>query len=634
MTNNAGEKQTLGFQAEVKQLLNLVTHALYSNKEIFLRELISNASDAEDKLRFEAVSNPKLYENDSELKIWIDYDKDKKTLTIRDNGIGMSRQEVIDNLGTIARSGTREFLAALGKAKAKDTQLIGQFGVGFYSSFIVADKVCVETRRAGVMAKDGVRWESSGEGDYTLESIHREQRGTTITLHIKDDESEFLDRWRLQQIITKYSDHIAFPVLMEEWQSEEDKKAEKPIEYKPVNKAKALWAQSKSEITDEEYKEFYKHISHDFEEPLTWAHNRVEGKQEYISLLYLPKAAPFDLWNRDTPRGLKLYVQRVFIMDNAEQLLPLYLRFVKGVIDSNDLPLNISRELLQNNKVIESIRAATTKRVLDMLEKMAADDKEVYQNFWKAFGPVLKEGMAEDVANRDRLVKLLRFSTTFDDKEAQAISLEDYVARMQPEQDKIYYITADGFNAAMHSPHLEIFRKKGIEVLLLHDRVDEWLIAHLHEYEGKSFVSVTRGDLDLGKLDDEMEQERQKQTEEEFASILDKVKKVLEAKTKDVRMTHRLTNSPACIVADEQDLGMNIQRILKAAGQEVPDSKPILELNPDHPLVKKLQSESNETRFTDLSHVLFDQAVLAEGGTLTDPAIFVQRMNQLFIDME
>jgi len=626
-------KQTFGFQAEVKQLLRLVTHALYSNKEIFLRELISNASDAEDKLRFEALSNHDLYESDPDLKIYVKLNKEAKTITIEDNGIGMSRQEVIDNLGTIARSGTREFLMALGKEKAKESQLIGQFGVGFYSSFIVADKVVVETRRAGSPPSEGVRWESAGEGEYDMDSIHREQRGTSITLHLKEEESEFLDDWRLRNIITKYSDHISFPVLMEEWQSEEDQKAGKPIEYKPVNKAKALWTLPKTNITDEEYKEFYKHISHDFQDPLLWAHHRIEGKLEYTSLLYIPKVAPFDLWNRDKPRGLKLYVQRVFIMDNAEQLLPLYLRFVKGVIDSNDLPLNISRELLQNNKTIEAIRNATTKRVLDMLEKMAKEDKESYQAFWKELGAVLKEGFVEDFANREKLSELFRFSSTFDDKETQAISFNDYVARMQEGQDKIYYITADGFNAARHSPHLEIFRKKGIEVLLLHERVDEWFVAHLNEYQGKQLVSVTRGDLNLGELDTEMEQERQKQTQEEFSQVLEKVKTVLTDKVKEVRVTHRLTNSPSCIVADEQDLGMNIQRILKAAGQEIPTSKPILELNPEHPLVLRLQKEGENQRFKDLSEVLFDQAVLAEGGTLEDPAMFVQRMNQLFVDM-
>ncbi len=633
MSETVENKETLGFQTEVKQLLHLVTHALYSNKEIFLRELISNASDAEDKLRFEALANDSLYEDDHELKIRVDYDADAKTITIKDNGVGMSRQEVIDHLGTIAKSGTSEFLAALGKDKAKDSQLIGQFGVGFYSSFIVADKVTVETRRAGLTKDEAVRWESCGEGDYTIEAITKADRGTIITLHLKEDESEFLDQWRLQSIITKYSDHISFPVLMKEVLTEEQEKEGKKAEYNAVNKAKALWTLPKSKITEEEYQEFYKHISHDFQEPLTWAHNKVEGKLEYTSLLYLPKAAPFDMWNRDMPRGLKLYVQRVFIMDNAEQLLPLYLRFVKGVIDSNDLPLNVSRELLQNNKVIDNIRAATTKRILDMLAKMAENDKEQYNEFWKEFGPVIKEGLAEDFANREKLAKLLRFSTTFDDKETQEISLDDYLARVQPDQDKIYFITADGFNATRHSPHLEIFRKKGIEVLLLHERVDEWLVAHLNEYEGKQLISITRGDLDLGELEDEVEQEQKKETEEKFADVLTRIKEELKDKTKDVRMTHRLTSSPACIVADEQDMGMNIQRILKAAGQDVPTNKPILELNPEHPLVLKLQNETVESRFSELSHVLFDQAVLAEGGTLDDPATFVQRMNQLFVEM-
>ncbi len=630
------QKETLGFQAEVKKLLRLVTHSLYSNKEIFLRELISNASDAEDKLRFAALADDGLYEGDSNLAIYVSFDKDQKTLTISDNGIGMNRQEVVDNLGTIAKSGTHEFLEKLGSDEAKESHLIGQFGVGFYSSFIVADKVTVKTRRAGDPSDHGVVWESNGEGEFSIEPINKGDRGTEITLYLKDDCEEFLDNWRIRNIITKYSDHIPFPVLMQKEipaPAEGEEEAAEPeiaeIEYESVNKATALWTLSKSDISDDEYKEFYKHISHDFEKPMSWSHNRVEGKLEYTSLLYLPSHAPFDLWNRDAPRGLKLYVQRVFIMDNADKLLPLYLRFVKGVIDSNDLPLNVSRELLQNNRVIDNIRAATTKRVLGMLEKLAKDNKEEYAKFWKAFGAVIKEGPAEDFVNKEQIAKLMRFSSTHTDLEAQDISLEDYVSRMSGEQNKIYYITADGFAAAKNSPHLEIFREKGIEVLLFHERVDEWLVSHLTEFDGKQLVSVARGDLDLGEMEDEKEKEEQKALEEKFTDFVTRIKETLGERVKDVRITHRLTSSPACIVADEDEMGMNIQRMLQASGHDVPNAKPILELNPEHPIVAKTKEQGDDTEFSEWSHLLLEQAILAEGGQLDDPAQFVSRMNKL-----
>lgn len=632
------QKETLGFQAEVQKLLHLVTHALYSNKEIFLRELISNASDAEDKLRFAALDDDKLYENDSDLSIHVDFDDEQKTLTITDNGIGMNRQEVIDNLGTIAKSGTHEFLEKMTGDQAKDSHLIGQFGVGFYSSFIVADKVVVKTRRAGDPADHGVIWESSGAGEFSIENIDRAQRGTEITLFLKEDCEEFLDNYRLRSIITKYSDHIPFPVMMQKQTpapSADDESKDDgiedaiTIEYEAVNKATALWTMSKSDIKDEEYEEFYKHISHDFEGPLLWSHNAVEGKLEYKSLLYIPSHAPFDLWNRDAPRGLKLYVQRVFIMDNADKLLPLYLRFVKGVIDSNDLPLNVSREILQSNKVIDNIRAATTKRVLSMLEKLAKNDKEKYAKFWKEFGNVIKEGPAEDFANREQIAKLMRFSTTHTDSEVQDVSLEDYVSRMQKGQEHIYYITAESFAAAKNSPHLEIFRKKGLEVILLHERVDEWLISHLTEFDGKKLHSVAKGDLDLGELEDEKEKEEHKAVEEKFADFVEKIKEVLGERVKEVRVTHRLTSSPACIVADEEEMGMNIQRMLQAAGHELPDVKPILELNPEHAIVLKTKDQTDQASFAEWSNLLLEQAILAEGGQLDDPAQFVARMNKL-----
>lgn len=631
MSENA-KKETLGFQTEVKQLLHLVIHSLYSNKEIFLRELISNASDAADKLRFAALADNKLYEGDADLKVIIDVDPEAKTITISDNGIGMSREEVVENLGTIAKSGTREFLAALTGDQAKDAKLIGQFGVGFYSAFIVADKVVVETRKAGLPANEAVRWESEGEGSYSIENITKESRGTKIILHLKQDEMEFLDPWRLRTIITKYSDHIPLPIQMKKEVTEEGK--EKVVnDYETVNRATALWQTPKSEIKDEEYKEFYKHIAHDFEDPLLWSHNKVEGKLQYTTLLYIPKHAPFDLWQRDHVRGLKLYVQRVFIMDNAEQFLPHFLRFVKGVVDSNDLPLNISREILQHNKIIDSIRAGITKRVLDMLSKLAADDKEKYQLFWNEFGQVLKEGIAEDQGNKEDIAKLIRFSTTFDGKTEQTVSLDEYVARMQAGQDKIYYLTADSFNTAKHSPHLEIFRKKGVEVLLLTDRIDEWLVAHLTEYQGKTLQSVAKGALDLGEVEDEKTKEENKKIEEDFSDLTKRVKDILNDQVKEVRITHRLTDSPACIVADENDIGAHMQRILKAAGQELPSSKPILELNPSHPIVVTLKQQTNDERFNEISHILLEQSILAEGGQLDDPALFIRRLNNLLVEM-
>lgn len=639
--NSPVEKQTLGFQTEVNQLLHLVTHALYSNKEIFLRELISNSSDAADKLRFEALANNDLYENDATLQIWVDFDSDKKTLTIRDNGVGMSREEAIEHLGTIAKSGTSEFLKSLSGEQAKDSRLIGQFGVGFYSSFIVADKVTVVSRRAGLPPEQGVRWESTGNGEFTVETVTVPNRGTEVTLHITDENSEFLNSWRLRTIITRYSDHISFPVLMkkektdsaqETHEDEPDVVAEiEPEVYEAVNKATALWTLSRGAISDEEYKEFYKHISHDFEDPLVWSHNRVEGKQEYTSLLYVPTHAPFDLWNRDHPRGLKLYVQRVFIMDNAEQLLPLYLRFVKGVIDSNDLPLNVSREILQNNKTIDVIRAGTIKRVLGMLEDLAEKHPDDYAKFWNAFGSVIKEGPGEDFANKEQIAKLLRFSTTLKDSEVQDVSLEDYIARMQTGQEKIYYVTAESFAAAQHSPHLEIFRKKGIEVILLHDKIDEWLVTHLTEFAGKSLQSVAKGGLDLGSLESDVEKEEHKKLETESSDFVAKVKTALGDRVQDVRVTSRLTSSPSCIVVGEHEMGTHIQRILQAAGQNVPHSKPILELNPEHPLVKRQKEEQDADRFAKWSNLLLDQAIIAEGGQLDNPATFVQRMNELLL---
>ena len=641
----AAQKQTLGFQAEVTQLLHLLAHSLYSNEEVFLRELIANASDAADKLRFEALTDKKLLEEGNELKIWVDSDKKTHTITIKDNGIGMSRQEVIENLGTIAKSGTKEFLKQMTASKNQQSNLIGQFGVGFYSAFVVADKVTVRTRRAGVNADEGVYWESNGEGEYVIQNINRPERGTEIILHVKKDKADFLENYRLRNIITKYSDHITLPIVMKteieeadtETQADDDEKkkpkTKKIIKEEVVNQARALWTLPKNEITNEQYEELYKHVSHDFENPLLWSHNRVEGKLEYTSLLYIPARAPFDLMNRDRQQGIKLYVQRVFIMDDAEQLMPSYLRFVKGIIDSSDLPLNVSRELLQNSKVIESMRMASVKRVLDMLEKLASDDQDKYATFWQAFGAVMKEGPGEDFANKQQIAKLLRFSSTHTDSEIQNVSFEDYIARMKEGQDKIYYITAETFAAAKNSPHLEIFRKKGIEVLLLSERVDEWLMSHLTEYADKPLQSVAKGDLDFAGLEDEQEKQQQQQASSEFASIIKQMQEILKDKVKEVRLTHRLTDSPACLVADQYGMSINLQRMLKDAGQGIPPSKPTLELNPEHPLVLKLKQQQNEALFSEWTQVLFDQAMLAEGGQLEDPASFVKRLNGLLLQL-
>jgi len=620
------QKQSMAFQAEVKQLLQLMIHSLYSNKEIVLRELISNASDAADKLRFEALANGALYENDSELKIRISFDKDAHTLTISDNGIGMSREEVISNIGTIAKSGTKEFFNSLTGDQAKDANLIGQFGVGFYSAFIIADKVTLTTRRAG--ATGAVRWESSGEGEFTLEDADKTNRGTDIVLHLREGEDEFLSDWKLRSIIRKYSDHITLPIVMKKSEFKDGAEVATD-EDETVNKASALWARSKNDISEEEYQEFYKHVSHDLENPLAYTHSRVEGKQEYISLLYVPSKAPFDLYDRDRRHGIKLYVKRVFIMEDAEKLMPQYLRFVRGVIDSSDLPLNVSREILQHSRDVEAMKAGSVKKVLSLLEDMAENKPDDYAKFYKEFGRVLKEGPGEDYANKDKIAGLLRFASTKTDSEEQNVSLKDYISRMQPEQDVIYYITADSFAAAKNSPHLEIFRKKGIEVLLMSDRVDEWLLGSLTEFEGKKLQSVAKGDLDLGKLETDTEKEIQKKIEDDAQSLVEKIKKTLGERVKDVRVTHRLTDSPACLVSDEHDLSGNLARILKSVGQKAPEIKPILEINPTHKLVKRLETETVDAVFDDLSHVLFDQALLAEGGALEDPASFVKRMNSL-----
>ena len=622
------QKETLGFQTEVKQLLHLMIHSLYSNKEIFLRELISNASDACDKLRFEALNNAALYGDDSELKIRLSYVKEARTLTISDNGIGLSREEAIEHLGTIAKSGTREFFSALTGDQAKDANLIGQFGVGFYSSFIVADKVTVVSRRAGLAANQAVRWESAGEGDFSVEVVEKAGRGTDVTLHLREGEDDFVNGWKVKSIIRKYSDHITLPIVMkkEEWK---EGKSELTDEDETVNQANALWARSKSEITEEQYKEFYKHVAHDFDEPLAWTHARVEGKQEYTQLLYIPARAPFDLWDRNARHGIKLYVRRVFIMDDAEQLMPLYLRFVRGIVDSNDLPLNISREILQQSKDIESIRNGCARKVLAMLDDLVANDKEKYVKFWENFGNVLKEGVGEDFANKDKIAKLLRFATTHTGTETQDVSLDDYIARMKEGQEKIYYVTAETFNAARNSPHLEIFKKKGIEVLLLSDRVDEWVVGNLTEYEGKQLQSVAKGGLDLGKLEDEAEKKEAEKSADEYKDLLEKIKTSLDKRVKEVRVTHRLTDSPSCLVADEHDVSGNLARMLKAAGQKAPDAQPILEINPNHPAVQRLKYE--ETRFDDWAALLFEQALLAEGGHLDDPAGFVKRINDLML---
>ncbi len=628
MTTVEAHKETLGFQAEARQLLKLMIHSLYSNKEIFLRELISNAADAADKLRFEALSDSALYEDDSELKIRVSYDKEARTITVQDNGIGMSREEVIENIGTIAKSGTQQFLESLTGDQAKDAKLIGQFGVGFYSAFIVADKVTLTTRRAGMGPEHGVRWESSGEGEFTVETVEKPDRGTEIVLHLREGEDEFLDGFRLRNIIHKYSDHIDIPILMPKEEGEKE-----TGEWEQINKASALWARPRNEISEEEYKEFYKHVAHDFEDPLAWTHNRIEGKLEYISLLYIPKRAPFDLWDRERRHGVKLYVRRVFIMDDAEQLMPNYLRFVRGVIDSNDLPLNVSREILQQSKVIDSIRSGSVRKVLDLLDGMAKNEPEKYATFWSEFGKVMKEGPAEDYANRERIARLLRFASTHNGDDTQNVSLADYVERMKEGQKYIYYITADSYNAARHSPHLEIFRKKGIEVLLLFDRVDEWLVSSLTEFDGKPLKSIAKGELDLGDLEDEEEKKEQKKIAKEFKDLVKRVEKALGDRVKEVRLTHRLTDSPACLVSDLYDMGTHLERILKEAGQEVPSSKPILELNPEHPLVLKLREEKPGKRFDDWVEVLFDQAVLAEGGQLDDPATFVARLNALLLEL-
>ncbi len=633
----ASEKETLGFQAETKRLLHLMVHSLYSNKEIFLRELISNASDACDKLRFVALSNPDLYEGDSELKVWIDFDLAAGTLTIRDNGIGMTRDEVIKNLGTIAKSGTAEFMQTLTGDKANDSKLIGQFGVGFYSSFIVADKVVVRTRKAGEPAEQGVRWSSNGEGEFEVENIIKTQRGTEIELHLREEDKDMLNAWHLRHIISKYSDHITLPIVMKKITTagkDEDveKTADSANEEETVNRATALWTLPKQDISDEQYKELYKHIAHDFEDPLTWSHNKVEGKLEYTSLLFVPARAPFDLYSPNKQHGLKLYVQRVFIMDDSEQFLPHYLRFVRGIIDSNDLPLNISREILQSNKTIDAMRGAIIKRVLSMLEELA-NDQEKYQKFWDQFGQVMKEGPAEDFANREQIAKLLRFASTYTDSPEQNVTLDAYISRMPAGQEQIYYMAADTFNAAKNSPHLEIFRKKGIEVLLLSDRIDEWLTAHLTEYNGKKFHSVAKGGLDLGALEDKAEKESTEKLSDELQSFVEKIKQVLGDKVKEVRITRRLTSSPACIVADEHDMSPQMQRIMRAAGQHVPQTKPIFEINPDHVLVQKLQSETDQSRFADWTCILFDQALLSEGGQLDDPGSFVQRLNKLLLEL-
>ena len=629
MAKSSSQKETLGFQAEVKQLLQLMIHSLYSNKEIVLRELISNASDASDKLRFSALSDNTLYGGDSDLKIEVAFDKASRTLTICDNGIGMNRAEVIENIGTIAKSGTREFFNSLTGDQAKDANLIGQFGVGFYSAFIIADKVTLTTLKAG--ETEAVKWESAGEGDFTLEPSDRKKRGTEIVLHLREGEDEFLNDWKLKSIIRKYSDHITLPIVMKksEWKDGEQVPTD---EDETVNKASALWARAKNDIAEEEYQEFYKHVSHDFENPLVWSHNRVEGNQEYISLLYVPSKAPFDLYDRERSHGIKLYVKRVFILEDAEKLMPQYLRFVRGVIDSADLPLNVSREILQHSKDIDAIKAASVKKVLGLLEDLAENKHEQYQTFWSEFGRVLKEGPGEDFANKEKIAGLLRFASTHLDTEAQVVGFKDYIGRMKEGQEAIYYITADSFAAAQHSPHLEIFRKKGIEVLLLSDRVDEWMLGGLTEFEGKKLQSIAKGDLDLGKLEDEAEKESKKQIEDASKDFIEKVKKTLGEQVKEVRVTHRLTDSPACLVTGEQDLSGNLERMLKAAGQKTPESKPTLEINPTHVLVERLKSETDEKKFNDLAYVLFDQALLAEGGQLNDPASFVKRMNSLLIN--
>lgn len=634
------QKETMGFQTEAKQLLHLMIHSLYSNKEIFLRELVSNASDAADKLRFLAVSNGDLYEGDGDLKIRVDFDTEAKTITIADNGIGMNREEVIEHLGTIAKSGTASFMENLSGDDKKDSQLIGQFGVGFYSAFIVADKVEVLTRKAGDSSDLGVHWECDGEAEFSVAATERETRGTTIILHLKDDAADFADAHRLRSVIKKYSDHISLPVemlkqdfSMPDEEGKEEVAEEKAPEYEVINTATALWTRSRSEVSDEEYNEFYKHVSNDYAEPAKWSHNRVEGKLDYTSLLYIPAKAPFDMYNREAARGLKLYVQRTFIMDDAEQFLPMYLRFIKGVVDSNDLSLNVSREILQNDPNIDAMRGGLTKRVLDMLSKMANKEPEAYAQFWAEFGQVLKEGPAEDFANKEKIAKLFRFASTHSESDTQDQSLDEYISRLQEGQDKIYYVAAENYNTAKNSPHLEVFRKKGIEVLLLTDRVDEWLMSHIMEFDGKSFQDVGKGALDLGDLETEDDKKAQEESEKQFESLIERAKTALAERVDNVRITHRLTDSPACLVVNEQDMGAQMRRLLEQAGQAIPDSKPNLELNPEHPLVVKLDQEPDEDRFTDLVGILFDQANLAEGGHLEDPAAYVQKLNKLLLEL-
>ncbi|WDE03545.1 molecular chaperone HtpG [Thalassomonas viridans] len=643
--SETGQKEVHGFQTEVKQLLQLMIHSLYSNKEIFLRELVSNAADAADKLRFRALSDADLYEGDGELRVRVSADKENNTITISDNGIGMTRDDVIEHLGTIAKSGTAEFFSKLSGDQAADSQLIGQFGVGFYSAFIVADKVTVRTRIAGGAASDGVQWTSAGEGDFTVEGIEKAGRGTDIILHLKEDEAEFLDDWRLKSIVTKYSDHISVSVEMLTPEVAEVPESEgpdgekipavpaKPAEWQACNKATALWTREKSELNDDEYKEFYKHVSHDFSDPLLWAHNKVEGKTEYTSLLYIPSKAPFDMYNREKQHGLKLYVQRVFIMDDAEQFMPTYLRFVKGLLDSNDLPLNVSREILQDNKVTQAIRKGCTKRVLTMLERLGKNDKEKYQTFWDEFGQVLKEGPAEDMTHKEQIAKLLRFASTHENNATQNVSLAEYVERMKEGQDKIYFVVADSFEAAKNSPHLEVFRKKGIEVLLLSDRIDEWLISHLTEFDGKQLQSVARGGLNLGDMEDEEAKEAQEKLEQEFDSVVTRIKEALGDKVKDVRLSQRLTDSPACIVTDEQDMSSQMMKLMQSVGQPVPESKPIFEINGEHDLVRHVADEQDDEQFKQWTEVLFEQAMLAERGSLQDPASFVSRLNKLMLSL-
>lgn len=645
------QKETRVFQTEVRQLLDLMIHSLYSNKEIFLRELISNASDAQDKLRFEALSNNDLYEGDADLSVRITTDSEAGTITITDNGIGMDKEEVVTNIGTIAKSGTKEFFKSLTGDQAKDSNLIGQFGVGFYSSFIVADKVTLTTRKAGLAADQGVCWESAGDGEYTLENVEKAQRGTEIVLHVKEDQKEFLEDFRLRSVVRKFSDHVSWPIMMlkpempempdpdqeeakdGEEAAEKEPEAPKAPEWETVNRASALWSRSKSEITDEEYNEFYKHVAHDFTDPLAHIHARLEGTQEYTILLYIPKAAPFDLWDRDAKNGVKLYTRRVFIMEGAKELMPRYMRFVRGVIDSSDLPLNVSREILQNNPMVEGIKKGAVGKVFALLEELAEKETEKYQEFWKNFGLVIKEGIVEDYSNKDRLAKLIRFATTNGDSDTQDVSLADYVSRMQPEQEKIYYVTGDSYAAAKNSPHLEIFRKKGIEVLLLSDRVDEWLTSHLTEFDGKQLQSVAKGGLDLGKLEDEEEKKDREKIADDFKDLVERVQKSLADKVKEVRITNRLTESPACLVGGEYDMSATMERILKEAGQQVGETQRILELNPTHPLVMRLKGEPDEGRFKDLSQLLHDQALLSEGGQLENPAAFIKGVNSLLLEM-